>query len=84
MNSKQRKTLGAIFSKPVPQNIRWTDVEALIKALHGEVRERRGSRVELVVDGMTAVFHRPHPHPEMDRNAVRDLRRFLESAGVEV
>ncbi len=81
---KQRKTLAAIFTKPVPQNIRWAAIQTLIRALGGKVYEREGSRVALELNGMVAVFHRPHPKPETDRNAVRDSRRFLESAGVEV
>jgi HicA toxin of bacterial toxin-antitoxin, len=47
------------------------------------VEEREGSRVALKLEDAKAVFHRPHPGPETDRNAVRDLRDFLEKAGVE-
>ena len=84
VNRKQRGTLDAIFSNPVPQNIRWADVESLIRALGGRVQQREGSRVVLKLNGARAVFHRPHPRPETDRNAVRDLMKFLEKAGVEV
>jgi len=84
VNRRHQKTLDAIFAKPVPQNIRWADTEALIKALGGSVQEREGSRVALNLNGMRAVFHRPHPRPETDRNTVRDVREFLEKAGVEV
>ena len=83
MNAKQRKTLEAIFTKPVPQDIRWSQIEALIRALGGQVFEREGSRVAMELNGKVAVFHKPHPQPETDRNTVRDFRRFLESAGVE-
>ncbi|MEO5904729.1 MAG: type II toxin-antitoxin system HicA family toxin [Gemmatimonadaceae bacterium] len=84
VNKKQRGTLKAIFTKPVPQNIRWAEIETLIKALGGMAEEREGSRVVLKLKDVRAVFHRPHPKPETDRNAVRDLREFLEKAGVEV
>lgn len=84
MNRKQRKTLEAIFIKPVPQNIRWAEIEGLVRALGGVVQEREGSRVVLKLEGIRAVFHRPHPRPETDRNAVRDVREFLEKAGVDV
>jgi hypothetical protein len=83
MNKRQRRTLEAIFTKPVPQDIRWAEIESLIRALGGDVEERDGSRVALKLNGMRAVFHRPHPRPETDRNAVRDLKDFLERAGVE-
>lgn len=83
MNRRQRATLAAIFAKPVPQDIRWTDIESLIKTLDGKVEEREGSRVAIKLNGIRAVFHRPHPRPETDRNAVRDMREFLEKAGIE-
>jgi hypothetical protein len=83
MNERQRATLDAIFSKPVRQDIRWADIESLIRALDGKVEEREGSRVALKLNGVRAVFHRPHPRPETDRNAVRDIRDFLEKAGIK-
>jgi hypothetical protein len=83
MNKRQRRTLEAIFTRPVPQDIRWVEIESLIRALGGDVEERHGSRVALKLNGMRAVFHRPHPRPETDRNAVRDLKDFLERAGIE-
>ena len=83
MNKRQRATLDAVFAKPVRQDIRWADIENLIRALQGKVEEREGSRVALKLNGIRAVFHRPHPRPEMDRNAVRDIRDFLEKAGIE-
>jgi len=83
MNKRQRATLEAVFMKPVPQNIRWKDVESLIRALGGTVQQREGSRVALELNGIRAVFHQPHPRPETDRNTVRDLTEFLERAGIE-
>jgi hypothetical protein len=83
MNKRQRATLNSIFERPVRQDIRWTDIQNLITGLGGKVEEREGSRVALKLNGIRAVFHRPHPRPETDRNTVRDLRDFLEKAGVE-
>ena len=82
MNRHHRKTLQAIFTQPVPGNIRWPEVEALLNALGATLRERAGSRVAVLLQGRVAVFHRPHPRPDLDKGAVRDVRRFLESAGV--
>ncbi|MGB5301981.1 MAG: type II toxin-antitoxin system HicA family toxin [Gemmatimonadota bacterium] len=56
---------------------------SLLGALGATVSERAGSRVAVKLNDRVAVFHRPHPRPEMGRAAVRALRRFLESAGVE-
>ena len=43
MNSKHRKTLEAIFSKPTLGGIKFVDIEALVVALGGEVVEGAGS-----------------------------------------
>jgi hypothetical protein len=39
--------------------------------------------VRVVLHGVRAVFHRPHPAKETDKGAVRSLRRFLQEAGVK-
>jgi hypothetical protein len=83
MNRRHRRTLEAIFDDPVRSDIAWNAVEALLRALGAEITEGRGSRVRLYLNGIKAVFHRPHPKKEMDKGAVKSMRRFLESAGVE-
>lgn len=82
MQRKHERTLAAIFTDPVPANIRWRDIEALFIALGGELMEGRGSRVTVFLGDAKATFHRPHPRPETDRGAVRAVRRFLVQAGV--
>ena len=82
MNSKQRKTLGAIFSTPVSGTIAWADVENLLIAVGAELVEGKGSRVRFVKDQVIATFHRPHPGKEAKRYQVRDARTFLEQIGV--
>lgn len=82
MNKRHRKTLEAIFAQSVSGTIRWREIEALLKALGATLGERAGSRVAVLLNDRVAVFHRPHPSPDMDKGAVRDLRKFLENAGV--
>ena len=82
MNKRHQRTLNTIFAQPVSGNIKWRDVEVLLKALGAAISERSGSRVAVLLNDRVAVFHRPHPGPDMDKGAVRDLRRFLESAGI--
>lgn len=55
----------------------------MVKALGGRVTEREGSRVAFVLNGVTAVFHRPHPKPVAKKWTIRDIRDFLERAGVK-
>lgn len=83
MQSKHIRTLQAIFDDPVRANILWTDIEKMLEALGAEISEGRGSRVRLALNGVRAVFHRPHPGKETDKGAVKSMRRFLIEAGVE-
>ena len=83
MKGKHQKTLRAIFSDPVKANILWADIEALLIALGAEREEGSGSRVRYFLNGIRAVFHRPHPQKETDKGAVKSVRRFLEEGGIK-
>ena len=83
MTARHRRTLHAIFENPVRANIPWGDIERLLRACGAEISEGRGSRVRLALNGVRAVFHRPHPQKETDKGAVVSMRRFLTEAGVE-
>ncbi|MBS0655977.1 MAG: type II toxin-antitoxin system HicA family toxin [Verrucomicrobia bacterium] len=82
MNRKHQRTLESIFATPTQSSIKWVDIEALFVALNAEIKEGRGSRVRILLNGEEAVFHRPHPKKEADKGAVVSVRRFLENAGV--
>jgi hypothetical protein len=86
MNSRQRKTLESIFSRPTLKNIPWNDIESLLKAIGCKVIEREGSRVSFRMtliydDGSREVFredfHRPHPGKEAKEYQVENARKFL-------
>jgi hypothetical protein len=70
LGSKDRKTLRAVFEDPVRSDVAWADVEKLFGALSAEVSEERGSRVRVYLNGVRAVFHRPHPRKETDKGAL--------------
>jgi hypothetical protein len=72
----------AIFADPVRANVPWADVEALFIAAGASISQGRGSRLRVSLNGVDAVFHRPHPRKETDRGALRSVRRFLREAGV--
>jgi hypothetical protein len=82
MNQKHRRTLEAVFDDPVSSNIPWREIEAMLDAAGAEITEGEGSRVRIALNGVRAVFHRPHPQKETDKGAVRSMRRFLTEAGV--
>ena len=82
INAKNRKTLVAIFTRPTLASLLFTDIEALIRALGGEVTEREGSRVKVELNGETWRCHRPHPGKEAKRYQVEEARELLVRAGV--
>ncbi len=82
MNRKCRKIYDEIYKDPIPANIEWSDIETLFRTLGAEISEGNGSRVRVKLNGVRAVFHRPHPEKETDKGAVRSERQFLENAGV--
>jgi len=80
---KHQATLDAVFATPVRAGIAWRDIEALFVACGGEISEGEGSRIRVALNGVRAVFHRPHPRKETDKGAVRSVRRFLTEAGIK-
>ncbi|XPV77644.1 MAG: type II toxin-antitoxin system HicA family toxin [Desulfovibrio sp.] len=84
MNTKQRKTLSAISHDPLSGKIKWTDIESLLLSLGAEITEGKGSRVRIKLNGLRAVFHRPHPEKVTDKGAIKSVRVFLQRAGVSV
>ena len=82
MNRRHRRTLGRVFAEPTPADLRWTEIEALLRAAGAEISEGAGSRARIALSDVRAVFHRPHPSPVTGRGLVRAVRDFLASAGV--
>jgi hypothetical protein len=82
MNAKHRKTLELIYENPVRSDVAWSDIESLLINVGAEINEGKGSRVRIALNGIRAVFHRPHPKRETDKGALKSIRRFLVEAGV--
>jgi hypothetical protein len=82
MNSKHRKIMELVYKNPIQANILWEDIEGLLVALGAKLSKGSGSRVRVKLNGIRAVFHRPHPQKTTDKGAVNSLRRFLVNAGV--
>ncbi len=84
MNKAQRRTLEAVFSQPVPAALEWRRIESLLLALGARIIEGDGSRVRFLLNGVIATFHKPHPGKEAKPYQVRDVRAFIERAGVKL
>ncbi len=82
MKAKHRKTLDAISARPTRGGIAFSDIEALVVALGGQVFEREGSRVKLVLKGGQWRCHRPHPGKEARKYQVEEARELFERLGI--
>ncbi len=77
MKVKHRRILEAIFAVPTRGGIVFSDIEALILALGGDVREGSGSRIVFELKGSRQYLHRPHPGKEAKKYQVEELREWL-------
>lgn len=82
MNSKQTKTLNSLFENPVKKSIKWPDVEKLLLALGGFVKQGDGSRIRITLGGSSLNIHTPHPKNELKPYQVRAIRTLLSNEGV--
>jgi len=82
MNRRHQHTLARIFASPTPADLRWSEIEALLRAAGADISEGAGSRVRVALGGVRAVSHCPQPSPETTRGAVRAVRDFLAAAGI--
>lgn len=83
LGKKHQRTLDSIFESPIKANVKWDDIEKMLIALGAEITEGRGSRVRIYLNKIRAVFHRPHPHKETDKGALKSMKRFLIEAGIK-
>ena len=81
MNHKHRKTLHALFAHPEPANLSPIDVEHVLAELGADIEERSGAKFAVKLNGHTANFH--HARHSMPKDEVRQVRKFLEGAGVD-
>lgn len=55
----------------------FSDIEALVTTIGGEVRQGEGSRVVFELKGSRRYLHRPHPGKEAKKYQVEELREWL-------
>ncbi len=82
LSKKHQRTLDDIFKNPIKSNVNWQDIENLLISMGAQISEGRGSRVRIYLNNIRAVFHRPHPQKEVDKGALKSMRRYLEETGV--
>jgi hypothetical protein len=83
MKGTHRSVLEAIFATPTRSGIVFSDIEAFVIALGGDVREGAGSRIVFEMKGSRRYLHRPHPGKEAKKYQVEDLREWLRQLEVK-
>jgi hypothetical protein len=83
MKGKHRRVLEAIFVTPARSGIGFSDIEALVIAPGGDVREGAGSGFVFEMKGSRMYLHRPHPGKEAKKYQVDDLREWLKQLEVK-
>ncbi|SIO53527.1 HicA toxin of toxin-antitoxin [Paraburkholderia phenazinium] len=80
--ARYKSTLHAVFKRPTPGGIVFAEIESLIVALGGEVREGAGSRIAFELNGSRRYLHRPHPGKDAKRYQVEEVREWFIELGV--
>ncbi|MGD0381530.1 MAG: hypothetical protein ABSC30_16265 [Acidimicrobiales bacterium] len=75
LDNQQRRTLEQISGHPLPKNLKWPAVVALLQAM-GELIEESKDRYRATVNGRTEVFH-VQLHKDIAPDVVVRLRHFL-------
>ncbi|MHB1587957.1 MAG: type II toxin-antitoxin system HicA family toxin [Acidiferrobacteraceae bacterium] len=82
MRKVHQKTLQAFFRQRPSGTVVFSDIEALTRALGGEIQEREGSRVKITLRGEQWRCYRPHPGKEAKKYQVEEARELLKRVGV--
>ena len=82
VSKKHRTTFEAIHSKPDRPDIDWNDFITLLASLGAVLKYQGGSAVGVKLNGIYAVFHKPHPGHTIYPTDLKRIRRFLQEAGI--
>ena len=81
LNHRHRKVLHALFAHPVSANIHGGDVEAVLTELGAELDHSHHGRMTARLHGQQlSLAHAGHT---LGPDQVRQVRKFLEDAGVD-
>lgn len=85
MNNKHYRTLEVLLANQIPSNLKWRDVKGLLIHLGATVKEGRGSRIRVYLNGRKAIFHEPHPSGrDVCKCTIRQVNEFLEEASIHL
>jgi len=82
MGKRHSQTFEAITAKPDRHDVAWDDFLALLFYLRAVIKNQSGSAGGVRLNGIYAVFHKPHPGHEIYPSDLKRIRRFFEEAGI--
>jgi hypothetical protein len=82
MSKKHHKVLSSIFSSHPGSNIHWKEIESLLSHLGAEFREGTGASTVATIDGKEFTMHRGSHGSTISKQALHDLKRYLESVNI--
>jgi hypothetical protein len=82
MKARHKSTLHEVFKRPTHGGIVFAEIESLVVALGGEIREGAGSRVVFELSGSRRYLHRPHPGKDAKKYQVEEVREWFIELGV--
>jgi hypothetical protein len=85
LSKKHRRTLQAIFAHPVPANLRWREIAAMLAAIGVRIEQREGSRVKLTHPdgGLPLIHHVTHGEASQDKGSIATIRNWLRECGTQ-
>jgi hypothetical protein len=83
VSKKHQITYAQIFSKPDHTSILWDDFILMLEYLGADLKTKSGSAMGIKLNGVYAVFHRPHPQKTLYPSDLKRIRRFLLNANIK-
>jgi len=81
LNHRHRKVLQGVFAHPVSANLHVPDVTAMLGELGAELDHSHGGRLQIHLNGQALTL--THPNHSLTPDQVRQVRKLLESAGID-
>ena len=82
LNKSQLKTYEKLWKEPKTKDLRFSEVEKLMKAL-GAIQSQGSANVLFEIGNERWGMHRPHPDKGLKAPYIKQIRRFLKDCGLE-
>lgn len=82
LSGTHEKTYQRVFEHPMPHNLQWREVWALLGAMPGaDAVEENNGTLKVSRNGQTLILHRPRGKDMADKKELMQVRHFLERSG---